>query len=344
MKIKSKDIAEALQLSEATVSLALNGKPGVNRKTRERVQEYLRQQEEKIYGHAACENDKGLVVMLEYIKNGIIMNRAAGRGKAVPVELSKVPGKYGYRMETWIYYEKTDSLEGLFGQLEKKAVKGLYIIGAEMDRDDIFPFLRLKIPVVVGDNSFYEEGVDSFLLDNREGIRSGIRYLMKKGHSHIAYLAEDLDIYNFVERREAFVLEMARQECGDVRNRIIHMGNTEDEVYENTLRYLEEGRRRPTAFFLESSVVSVGVIKALLERKVRIPRDISLVGFDALPPVGLNSFSLTQIKGIHTKRHGAALRHLIMHIEDEETEIIRVYYKTRMIEGNSVFDKTRYIY
>ncbi len=80
----------------------------------------------------------------------------------------------------------------------------------------------------------------------------------------------------------------------------------------------------------------MGVIKALLERNVRIPRDISLLGFDAVAPVELPGFELTLIKGTHTKRHIAAV-YLLRYMEDENEEIMRVYYKTRIFRrGNSV--------
>lgn len=58
----------------------------------------------------------------------------------------------------------------------------------------------------------------------------------------------------------------------------------------------------------------------------------------------LLAFYLTLIKGTHTRRHLAAIKHLIRRIEDVETEIVRTYYKTRLLEGDSVFDKTKFIY
>jgi len=91
-------------------------------------------------------------------------------------------------------------------------------------------------------------------------------------------------------------------------------------------------------------VVSLGVSKALLERNIRVPRDISLIGFDALPNLSIPGINLTLIKGTHTMRHKAAMSHLIRHIENEEGEMVRVYYKTRLLEGESVFDKNKYIY
>ena len=71
MKIKSKDIAKELHLSEATVSLVLNERPGVSEATRRRVKEYLRAKEEEYYGKRAeaPKEKKGLILMLQYIKH-----------------------------------------------------------------------------------------------------------------------------------------------------------------------------------------------------------------------------------------------------------------------------------
>jgi len=224
------------------------------------------------------------------------------------------------------------------------------MIAAEMSRHDIYPFLHLCVPIVVGDCNFYEHGIDSFLIDNKEGISRAVDYLVDKGHSFIVYMAENSSIFNFVERRKAFVREMDKRQCGEASKRIAYLGNTVEEVYQSALKFLNEERKQPTAFVLESSIVSLGVTKALLEKGIKIPREMSLIGFDALPPESLRGFELTLIKGTHTKRHLAAIRHLITLIEDEvplkstNKEIIRIYYKTHLIEGNSVFDKTKYIY
>jgi len=348
IRIKSKQVAEALGVSEATVSLVLNQKPGVNVETRKRVLEYI-----EVLGKngqdtgSSEETNKGCILMLYYIKHGIIMQ--SGGQNVNPAFFEKIRSavsKEGYEFLYREYREQEESLEDLFRQCSSNQVRGIYIMAAEMKESDIFPFQQLKIPVVVGDNLFYEQGMDSFLVDNREGIRRGVDYLVDRGHSHIVYLAENVDIFNFIERREAFVLEMARRQCGDSANRIRHLGNTIDEVSDKMSRYLSEGLHRTTAFVLESSVISLGVSKALLERNIRVPREVSLVGFDAVPELSIPGINLTMIKGTHTKRHIAAVMHLLRHLKGngEEDEMVRVYYRTRMIEGGSVFDKTKYIY
>ena len=345
MRIKAKGIAKELGLSEATVSLALNDRPGVNENTKKRILECVREKQEKLQENFEIQKKivHGKVMMLNYIKNGIIMKRSQEQNPIIE-KIRETVKREGYTFEYRLFQEQFEEIGNLISECREKDVKGIYIMAAEMGKSDIYPFLELQIPIVAGDNLFYEEGINSFLIDNREGIRRGVDYLVDKGHSRIVYLAEDIDIFNFLERREAFVLEMAKRECGDVSNRIRHLGSNVEEVAFSMGKYLDEGMRGVTALILESSVISMGVIKALLERNVRIPMDISLIGFDAVAPVELPGFELTLIKETHTKRHLAAVKHLMQYMKDENEEIMRVYYRTRLFEGQTVFDKSKYMY
>lgn len=349
MRIKAKDIAKELGLSPATVSMALNDRPGVNEETKRRIREYVWKREEgiKLQEMKKTPGSKGSILILNYIKNGVIMEqeiRNSGFSETVKNKIEQMIRLAGYNCIFRVFQEKKDDLKRFIEQCRKDNIKGIYLMAAEMRTWDVYPFRELNVPIVAGDNLFYEEGIDSYLVDNNEGIRRGVDYLVDKGHSLIVYLAENIDIFNFEERREAFVSEMAKRECGDASKRVRHLGSSLDEVYEAMMSYLDEGLKGTTAFILESSVISLGVCKALLERKVRIPRDISLVGFDALPPVSLPGIELTLIKGTHTKRHLSGIEHLLRHIDKENEEIMKVYFRTRMIEGNTVFDKKKYIY
>lgn len=349
MRIKSKDIAAVLGISPATVSLVLNDKPGVNPETRRKVQEYLEQLSMRNTYKLRAESaeNKGTLLMLNYIKHGIILKRKGNHKSSKLFDnLELLVNQAGFRFHYWEFDDKSGNMKNFLQKCKENQVKGIYILAAEMNSSDIYPFQQLKIPIVVGDNLFYEQGFDSFLIDNEEGIQRGVDYLVDKGHSHIIYLAETINIFNFEKRREAFVQEMARRQCGDNSNRILYLGSTVEEVYESMNHYLSEGLRKTSAYVLESSVISLGVIKALFERNMKVPKDVSLVGFDALPELSIPGLNLTLIKGTHTKRHTAAVKHLIRHMEEKEEadEIVRVYYRTRLLEGDSVFDKAKYIY
>ncbi|MCD8020320.1 MAG: LacI family transcriptional regulator [Clostridiales bacterium] len=361
MRIKSKDIAKELHLSEATVSLVLNDREGVSRETRRKVLDYVNQKEKEYYDRERKpkKSRRGLILMLQYIKHGVIFDRqisdwrTKGRqtfnisnngSESYMDELKEMVEKEGYEFAFVRYDERVHDLDCWMEEWKGHHLRGIYLMGAEMNQNDVLYLSKLSVPIVVGDNNFYDMGIDSYLVDNREGIRRCVDYLVDKGHSKIVYLAESIDIYNFVERRESFLEEMKRRDCGDAQNCIIRLGKNYEEIHMNMLRNIEKGSRRPTAYVLESSLISLGVVQALLESNIRIPNDISLVGFDAVPPVNLSELKLTIVKGTHTRRHRAALKHLMRHIDDNETEITRTYYRTRMQEGNSVFDKTKYIY
>lgn len=353
MRIKAKEIAAKLGVSPATVSLALNGRPGVSEETKEKILAYVQQKEKELWLQARP-SFKGRIMLLRYIKNGTILENAerlqtanteqGTENSPLRRKMAAFAAQEGYEMIYRKFRENAQSMNHLLEECRNLQIKGIYILAAEMQRADIYPFQQLKIPLVTGDNLFYEEGIDSYLIDNREGIARGVSYLIDKGHSHIVYLAETIDIFNFRERREAFLSEMARRGLGDANNRLWHLGSQIDEIYASMKQRLNAGLHGTTAFVLESSVVSMGVYKALKERQLRIPRDISLLGFDSLPPNKLLGMELTFIKGTHTKRHLSGVQHLIRHIEDENEEILKIYYRTRLQEGNSVFDKTKYIY
>ena len=346
MRIKSKDIAKALGISEATVSLALNDRKGVNPDTKRRIFEYIAETE----GREEIKESENLgsVMMVNYIKNGNIMNRSRQDRKDnasdFNIDASNLCRRKGYNFINRTYDEKSDDWDDFLKECRENYVKGIYLMAAEMSQSDIYSFKKIGIPLVVGDNLLYDDGFNSFLIDNREGIRKAVDYLVEMGHSYIVYLAENSDIFNFVERRKAFVAEMASKDCGDAKNRIRHLGSSIDEIYHSMCDTLSSGLGRTTAFILESSYVSLGVIKALLEYNVRIPQDISLLGFDAIAGDAIPALELTLIKGTHTKRHLAGISHLLSQLEYDDGEVLRVYYKTKLIEGNSVFNKKKFIY
>ena len=172
MRIKAKEIAEALHISPATVSLALNNRQGVSPQTRQIILDYIKQKEEAQFlaQMRKPEGCKGTVLILNYIKNGVIMERNAGQPTILIEAAKEAAALAGYNSCYRVYQERTQSLDELVRDCRQWDVRGIYIMAAEMSQGDIYPFLALKVPIVTGDNLFYEAGVDSYLIDNHEGI------------------------------------------------------------------------------------------------------------------------------------------------------------------------------
>ena len=116
------------------------------------------------------------------------MERNAGQPTILIEAAKEAAALAGYNSCYRVYQERTQSLDELVRDCRQWDVRGIYIMAAEMSQGDIYPFLALKVPIVTGDNLFYEAGVDSYLIDNHEGIERCVDYLVDKGHSHIVYL------------------------------------------------------------------------------------------------------------------------------------------------------------
>ena len=102
MRLKAKEIAKELGVSPATVSLALNDRPGINQETKQRILDYIQEREEEIRQEKEQEHQgsKGSILMLNYVKNGIIMNQKIRQSNNQPTfngEIEKQVKKAGYQ-------------------------------------------------------------------------------------------------------------------------------------------------------------------------------------------------------------------------------------------------------
>ena len=142
MRLKAKEIAKELGVSEATVSLALNDRPGINKETKRRILTYIREREEEIRQkeEQKQQESKGGILMLNYVKNGIIMNqkiRQTNRQQLFNTEIEKLVKKAGYQFYFRIFQEQIQEVDEILKECKKLDIRGIYIMAAEMNKVDI---------------------------------------------------------------------------------------------------------------------------------------------------------------------------------------------------------------
>lgn len=338
MRLKSKDIAKALGLSPATVSLAINNRPGVNEKTRQRILDFMDEQEEKLaeMKRAKKNKKKGSLLLLSYRKfaKKEAKEEPGQNGSNMPQELygelKELVNRAGYDFLCKEFYEKTQSQADLKNFIKKQNVRGIYLLAGEMCAEDLRIFKELSVPVVAGDNCFYEEGVDSFVIDNEQGIREGLEYLHRCGHYNIIYLAGTEDNYDCLERRREFLWE-------NPQGRIWYLGRDEDSLLRSMSACLEQTPDETTAFFLENVKFFPEILRALARKNIRVPEDISFIAFDTEKAVRMSGEEwLTRVCSDVVKRHKTAVHHLLWRLSGEKGCAICTYYKTGIVRGKSV--------
>lgn len=336
MKVKAADIAKELGISKATVSLALNDKPGVSERTRQEIfecREWLskgRTEETKV-----ADKNQIIKVVIANRELKVVYGAELDLWTDVLAVFDDGAKRLGYSVGVTYVNILRDDMSALIDECNQDFVAGVILNGTELQPEDWKQFRGINKPMVIYDNDLEELVRYSVVIDNHSGVNLAMNHLYEKKKRHILYLSHQEEIYNFRQRRKAFTEFIYEHNLGIEQNRIVEMGTSIEKVYRNMLIYLENNNL-PEAFIMENYQVSIGVMRALRKKKIRVPEDISLVGIDEVPSYTTGDCELTTIKIPHTDR--ARLTMAFLEREIEETEGIKsvIMTKCKLIMGNSV--------
>jgi LacI family transcriptional regulator len=164
--------------------------------------------------------------------------------------------------------------------LNKTYIGGLML---ELGAQEVNPILKKSdIPYIVL-NAYYEDPkINCIFVSNKQGAYKAVEYLVKLGHKRIATIHGSLNIQPGVDRLEGY--KAALKDHGlPLKEEWITDGNFYRKIaYEKTVRLLELDEL-PTAVFVASDEMALGAAKAIREKGLEIPRDISIIGFDDNP-------------------------------------------------------------
>lgn len=281
-----KDIGHELGLSAATVSRALNGFPEVNARTRSRVRETaerLGYRPNRI-AQRLVTGRSGMVGMILRIKPDMSVDETFFEGvTGLTAALS------AHEIDLVLAVDQgTDPVEPYRRMLERDILDG-FVVNAPRVDDPRLQFLQQKeIPFVVHGRDSAAPLYAYYDIDNRAVATQAVDLLGNLGHRRIAYLngemrrayAGDRDA-GFHDRMQA--LGLSAESVGDLTG--------DQDGYTVTLRLLAEPER-PTAIVCASTTIAGGVMRAISDRGLRIPQDISVMAHDdALPLTRARNFS-----------------------------------------------------
>lgn len=335
MKKTAKQVALDLGISTATVSLAINNRPGVNEETRKRVLDYIRRMEEKENG---TPSEKGSIKLLVYIRNQNFYDVAIG-------ELFSKSHAHTCRMlqqeniEVKLFYVKhREEIEKILQESLCDGTLGIMGSMEEAPEDVISVFKGSNVPVVLSDAEMLYGDWDSVNLHNLQGIYQGMDYLRERGHREIVYFYNSETIYNFEKRRVAF-RQYLREKCGmNPDEYMIEVGSSVEVIEERVRNYLTSLDKLPDAIFMENFIVSIGTIKTLQKMGLQIPTDISVLGIDDITSSAFFDIALTYLDVPHIGRSSVSVKQMLLKIEEQNSgdDFAEHLVAMRMVEGESV--------
>ncbi|WP_245706291.1 substrate-binding domain-containing protein [Ruegeria marina] len=174
------------------------------------------------------------------------------------------------------------------------------------------------IPVMLYNRSAAESGVSSVVIDNREGGRLAADLLREAGHDRIAFVGADTEDETSRERRAGFEERLRADGLSPVQ---VETGDyTFVSGREAGLRLFARSER-PDAVFCASDVMALGVLHAVrFELGLRVPQDLSLIGFDDIPSAAWPGHLLTTIRQPIRRMIREAVDMLVERMENSEAE------------------------
>jgi LacI family transcriptional regulator len=274
-----KELSKQLNLSQTTISRALNGYPEVNEATRKRVTEAAKKYRYRPNTRArtlATGRSMSIGHIIPMSKQTELVNMVfsdfiAGAGL--------VYAEHGYQMALSIVRDD-EELEAYRRFAERGAVDGVIVQAPTQDDPRIACLLDLEIPFVVHGRASGVARPYSWLdVNNKRAIETATRHLIELGHRRIALIngKETLDFA--LRRREGYLATLARADIA-ADTALMCAGDMSEPNGYQAARDLLGLENAPTAFVASSILLALGVKRAIEERGLRPGREASVICFD----------------------------------------------------------------
>ena len=192
--------------------------------------------------------------------------------------------------------------------------------------------------MVVIDSYFKTKNCDFVLINNTRGSYMAVQYLIDNGYTDIGIVGSSVEINNFKYRYEGFVKAMIDNKIEWEETSKFMVEPTIEGSYNDFKKMLaNKDVRLPKAFFAYNDIIALGVIKAMNEKGIRVPEDVSIIGFDDILFSELSNPPMTTVKVPIKEMGKISIRRLIEKIESEEENInLKIEISTSLIERQSV--------
>ena len=293
-----RELAELSGVSVATVSRVLNDYPDVREETRKRVLEHARQLD---YTPSAAA--RTLVTKRSDVI-GVLLDTGAGHPdihhpffQEVLVGIKHGVGEGGFDLLLFATDLPGNGFEtsSVLRRAKHHRVDGVVLMGVDPHDPEVQKLVRSRIPCVAVDLEVVGPRTGYVMSDNLAGGRAAVRHLHELGHRDVATIAGPTTTRPGVDRLLGYRAEMEALGLAGADGYEQQGDFYPDSGYE-AMHELLALERPPTAVFAASDLMAVGALRAAQERGVRVPEDVSIVGFDDIQLAALVHPPLTTLR------------------------------------------------
>jgi len=316
------DIARLAKVSISTVSRVINKSPSVKEKSRKRIQEVIEELnfQPSIFAQRLATGKSNVIALVIPRYEGIFYSFYA-------LELIRGIGTLAAALKLDLLLHLTDSRSNL----NLRGIGGVIFADVIANRKQLEDALSLGLPSIVINNYVEDLPVSCIAIDNRSGAESVVDYLIGLGHKKIAHITGDLITQGAELRLEGYKRALAKNKI-PLRQDYIEKTDYSRGQARQAAQNLINLEDRPTAIFVASDSMALEVMSVANERNLKIPGDLSLVGFDDNPSGLYGPVALTTVRQPLVKMAQDSVKELnvIMNV-NKKAPVKKIFLPTELV-------------
>jgi DNA-binding LacI/PurR family transcriptional regulator len=324
--VTSVDVARLAGVSQSTVSRVFSGRNLVARETVDRV-----------YDAAA---------KLGYKPSAIASSMITRRTNMIGVVMAEISSPfYPYVLEklTQQLHERGKQVllfatgpgkdvDDLMPEVLRYRVDGLMIANAVLGSSLVDECVRLGTPLLLFNRYVQDASVSAVVCDNLAGGRLVADVLLDAGHQRIAFIAGKTNTSTNMDRERGFVQRLHERGYATLlREQAEYTYASGFEAAQRLLVRVD----RPYALFCANDIMALGAIDAARQSGIRIPEELSIIGFDDIPAAAWGAYSLTTIRQPVNTMIELSIQALLERIQEPTLPPIKTFVPGALVQRGS---------
>lgn len=274
-QVTLQDVATASGVSSQTVSRVINQRPDVAEETRALVWETIHR-----LGYKPNTLARGLVSRRSHVLGVITLPLNDYFRAQIITGLEKQARALGYACQMSFTSDNANDLRELVDAMLARQVEGIVILAPKRFTN---PTLFADVPIVTVAHKLDNPGAINVDVDNVDGAYQAIHYLLDLGHRHIGQIAGPSEWIPAADRIEGARRALAEYQLKLSPTYLVACQEWSFEAGYEAARQLLATSPAITALFCHTDWMAAGAYRAVREAQLRIPQDVSVIGYDDLP-------------------------------------------------------------
>ncbi|NLF50386.1 MAG: LacI family transcriptional regulator [Leptolinea sp.] len=270
------DVAKVAGVAPITVSRVINNSGYISQETKEKVEAAIIELgyvPNTLARGLRSKRTNSLALVVADITNPYFTSMARG--------VEDVAGSSGYSV-IYCNTDESETKEDKYANiLVQRQVDGVLLVPAGGNARTVKYLENNKIDVVVLDRRVPEKNTNLVCSDSVNGAKELTDLLIKLGHQQIAIITGPDNVSTSTDRVVGY--RNSLEEAGLSANEQVYFGGFNQQTGYESTRIAMRSSQKPTAFFAANNFILIGVVKALRELNLKVPEDVSVVGFDDFP-------------------------------------------------------------